>query len=44
MPDVRGAFEKTHKKRCSDLVTAYLQNLSSDIREDVRKRVQKILP
>ena len=40
MPDVRGAFEKTNKQRCSERIKDYLKNLSIDIREDVRKMVQ----
>ena len=39
MPDVRGAFEKTCRKREQKLVDAYLQTLDEDIREDVRRIV-----
>ena len=40
MPDVRGAFEKTNKQRCSKYIKDYLETLSNDIREDVRKMAQ----
>jgi hypothetical protein len=43
MPDVGGAFEKTHKKRCRERVDLYVQTLGIDIREDVKRTVQILL-
>lgn len=43
MPDVRGAFLKTHKQRCQERIDLYLQTLDIDIREDVKRAVLVLL-
>ena len=43
MPDVRGAFNQTHQRRCRERMHAYLQSLPDGIREEVREVARKLL-
>jgi hypothetical protein len=40
MPDVLGAFEKAHNRRCRELIDKYLLTLDEDVRGDVKRTVQ----
>ena len=43
MPDVGGAFEKTHNQRCRERVDLYVQTLELDIRGDVETIAQTLV-
>ena len=43
MPDVRGAFDQTHQRRCRERIDEYLESLPDDIRKEVREVARKLL-